>query len=620
MIDISVHNLKKAFSNGENILDGLSFDIYAGERVGLLGKNGAGKTTLFRILAGELAADAGEVMIAPGKRLGLISQIPQYPASYTAEDVLRAAQERIYALGRRMKDLEKRMETDASGALLAEYDSLSAQFEIFNGYHLDVERNRVANGLRIPEAMRRQLFSSLSGGEKTRINLARLILEDTEILLLDEPTNHLDMHAVEWLEDYLRHFHGTVLAISHDRWFLDTVVGRTIELTDGRAAFYAGGYSFYVAEKQRRFEEQLRRYEKEQAKAAQLREAAERMKVWAFMGNDKQYKRAFSMEKRIERLLTTDKPKQERRLKARFAERAFAGDEVLVMEGLGKRYDDRTLFSDVNLLVTAGERIALIGDNGAGKTTLLRIILGEEAPSEGRVYQGPSVKTAYLPQHIRFEDTNRSVLDTVMAAARVSPQAARDRLGAFRFSGEDVFKPVGSLSGGEQSRLRLCILMRDEVSLLILDEPTNHLDLASREWIEEALESYGEALLFVSHDRWFIEKFSTRIWELKDGHIEDFRGSFEEYRAWTARQESLRLTAQKKFKKKEPKKAPVPSPAKLLAKAERDVEKAEAALAAIDAEMERFAADYEKLLELQEKRAAAEAALDEAYARWNELC
>ena len=266
MIDVSVSSLVKSFEIGKNILDGLSFSVNTGERVGILGHNGCGKTTLFRILTGELDYDEGEVMIAPGKRLGLISQIPVYPEGWTVEDVLRDAHRRLYDISRRIDDLTRAMEHDDSGALLAEYDRLSEDFRRLGGYDMDVDRNRVANGLDIPAPMRAQPFASLSGGEKTRVNLARLILEDTDILLLDEPTNHLDLHATEWLEEYLLHFRGTVLVISHDRWFLDRVVQRSIEISDGKAEFYSGNYSFYVEERQRRFEEKLKKYEKDQAK------------------------------------------------------------------------------------------------------------------------------------------------------------------------------------------------------------------------------------------------------------------------------------------------------------------------------------------------------------------
>ena len=254
MIDLSIKNLKKAYERGNNILDGLSLDVQAGEHIGILGKNGCGKTTLFRLLSGEISEDEGEIAVASGKRLGLISQIPVYPAGFTTEDVLKTAHARLDAISHRLGELAEKMAEDASAETLREYDRLSADFERLGGYDTDHERNRVANGLDIPPQMRARLFSQLSGGEKTRVNLARLILEDTDILLLDEPTNHLDLHATEWLENYILKFRGTVLAISHDRWFLDTVAQRCVEIVHGRAEFYSGNYSFFVEEKQRRTE------------------------------------------------------------------------------------------------------------------------------------------------------------------------------------------------------------------------------------------------------------------------------------------------------------------------------------------------------------------------------
>ena len=623
MIDISVSSLVKSFELGKNILDGLTFTVNSGERVGILGHNGCGKTTLFRILAGEIGWDEGEVMVASSKRLGLISQIPVYPDGWTAEDVLRSAHKRLYEISDRLDELGLLMEHDQSPALLQEYDRLSDDFRRLGGYDMDTARNRVANGLDIPAAMREQAFDSLSGGEKTRVNLARLILEDTDILLLDEPTNHLDLRATEWLEDYLLHFKGTVLSISHDRWFIDRVAQRCIEIVDGKAEFYSGGYSFYLEERQRRYEEKMRKYEKDQAKIEQLTRAAEQMHLWAFMGNDKLHKRAFSMEKRIEKLSHTEKPTEQKKLSVKFRQREFEGDEVLVMEGLSKSFGEKKLFSDLDLTVTGGERIALIGDNGTGKSTLVKLIMGDETPDAGYVYRGPAVRTAYLPQMVSFSVPERSAYDTMLYDCRCQPQEARDRLAAFGFRGEDVFTPVGTLSGGEKSRLRLCMLMGADINFLILDEPTNHLDIASREWMEDALSDYEQTLLFVSHDRYFIEKFATRIWALSDGRITDFRGGYSEFCQWRDRQEVFRQNERAAQKKKEPKaeqkKKPVQGNDKSIAKAEREIAKLEAKIAALDAEAEANGSDYQKLMELSAEREGLENELLELYEQWEEL-
>lgn len=621
MIDVSVRSLVKSFELGKNILDGLSFTVNAGERVGILGHNGCGKTTLFRILVGELHPDEGEVMIAPSKRLGLISQIPVYPEGWTTEQVLKDAHRHLYRIAERMEELSLEMERDSSRALLAEYDRLQEDFRRLGGYDMDIDRARIANGLDIPPAMLHQSFESLSGGEKTRVNLARLILEDTDILLLDEPTNHLDLRATEWLEEYLLSFKGTVLVISHDRYFLDRVVQRSIEIDEGKAEFYSGNYSFYVEERQRRFEEKLKKYEKDQAKIEQLTRAAEQMHLWAFMGNDKLHKRAFSMEKRIEKLSHSEKPQEQKKLNVKFRQREFNGDEVLVMEDLSKGFGDRQLFSSLALTVTGGERIALIGDNGTGKSTLVKLIMGEETPDSGYLYKGPAVRSAYLPQHVRFSVEERSALDTMLYDCRCQPQQARDRLAAFGFRGEDVFTPVGALSGGEKSRLRLCMLMGSDINFLILDEPTNHLDIASREWMEDALSDYEQTLLFVSHDRYFIEKFATRIWALADGKITDFRGGYEAYCQWKSRQQVYAQAEKRQEREKGKKPAPQrqKSNDKAIARVERDIQRLEEKIAGLNRQAEENGSDYQKLMEIAAEKEALETELMELYEKWEEL-
>ena len=627
MIEIQVEGLVKSFDLEKKILDGLTFQIDEGERVGLLGPNGAGKTTLFRILTGELDYDEGSVALAKGHRMGLISQIPVYPEGYTVEDVLRTAFSRLSALAQEMEDIAQRMaEGESDPALLRRYGILTEKFETFGGYDTEVAVNKVANGLSIPPSMRTEPFDRLSGGEKTRVNLGRLILEDTDILLLDEPTNHLDLHATEWLEDYISHFKGTVVAISHDRYFLDRAVTRIIEINGGKAEFYSGNYSFYAVEKEKRYQEKLKQYEKEQAKISQLTEAADRLRLWAFMGNDAMYKRAFSMEKRIERMRTTDRPTKRRKMDARFSSVEFRGDEVLTLRNLAKSFGDKHLFEGISLKVEGGERIALIGDNGTGKSTLIKMIMDEEYPDDGRIKLGPAIKAAYLPQIIHFDHPNWNLVENLQAVKKgMTETSARNRLASYDFRGEDVFKSVSVLSGGEQSRLRLCMLMDEEINFLILDEPTNHLDIDSREWIEDAVESFDGTLLFVSHDRYFINRFATRIWEIADGTITDWPMGFNQYRAEKVKEvlqkrENTKLVKEKTITEKPPRTGREQTAArKQLVICERHISETEALVEKLDQDMIEAACDYEKLNELMSEKDAVQAALDELYEKWEAL-
>ena len=622
MIDISVQNVKIAFEQGTDILKGVTFNITSGEHVGILGRNGAGKTTLFRIITGQLKADEGQVVTAPGKRIGVLSQIPVYPEDYTGEDVLKSAQKRVTDLGAQMEELAKLMSSgEEDRELLRKYDYVSSEFIRLGGYELKRFRDIVANGLGIPDRQREQLFSQLSGGERTRLNLARLILEDTDILLLDEPTNHLDMSAAEWLEDRISKFNGTVLTISHDRYFLDKAVSRIIEISEGVAEFYSGNYSFYLQEKQRRYEERMRQYEKEQAKIAQLQKAADDLHLWAFLGNDKLHKRAFSIEKRIEKMNTTEKPKTQAKMRVKFSEKDFRGDEVLVAKGVSKAFETKRLFSETDLLVEPGEKIALIGDNGTGKSTLIKMIMGEEEPSTGFLRIGPAVKTAYLPQIVQFQDEELTVLECMMYEGKCTQQQARDRLAAFLFRGEDVFTKVSQLSGGEKSRLKLCLLMKGDINFLILDEPTNHLDIASREWIEDALTDYSETLLFVSHDRYFISKFADRIWQIHDGEIRDYRCGYERYKSILEREQAARQNIQKIVEERPApvKKKPQYSKERQLSKLEREIAALETKLKDNRDAQEEKSTDYEALMGLTKEGEELERQLEELYGKWEEL-
>ena len=381
-----------------------------------------------------------------------------------------------------------------------------------------------------------------------------------------------------------------------------------------------------MEEKEARYELQLKQYEQEQAKIAQLSYTMERMKGWG-INNRTLYRRAMSIQSRIERIEKTERPTKEKTMYASFGQKEFHGDEVMVLRDLSMGFEGRTLFSDVNLLVQGGDRIALLGDNGTGKSTFLKLLMKEEKPTGGKIKFGPSVKMAYLPQIIHFDHPERSILDTMIYEKNYSTQTARNRLGAFLFSGEDVFKPVSALSGGEQSRLRLCMLMDEEINLLILDEPTNHLDIASREWIENAVAGFQGTLLFVSHDRYFIDQFANRVWELEDGRISDFKGNYRQFKAMKERQ-AAQQPAQTKAPKEKKERTVTPEAAqkknqkqleKQIAKLEREIEKQEAKLEALEPQIQEAAADYTRLSELLEQQRETQAQLDEMYAQWEQL-
>lgn len=617
MVDISVKNLKKFFVIGENLLDGISFEIQEGECVAILGRNGCGKTTLFKIITGQMDFDEGEIYVNPAKRMGMISQIPIFPQGYLVEDVLRSAFCRVLNALKKMSELEKAMASGSDSELLKQYDILSNQVLAGGGYEMDFEIDKICNGLGISSSQRLQLFDSLSGGEKTRVNLARLLLEKTDILLLDEPTNHLDLNSVEWLEGYIKAFRGTVLAISHDRYFIDQIAQRVIEISDGHADFYSGNYSFYMDEKQARFNLQLKQYEQEQAKLKQLGYTVERMKGWG-INNRTLYRRAMSIQHRMDRIRKTERPKTERTMKASFGEKDFSGDVVFKTKGMEKSFDDRVLFSDVSLHVTGGERIAILGDNGTGKTTFIKCLLGEEN-YQGKLQFGPTVKWGYLPQIIYFPHPERTLYDTMLYEKNCTPQEARDRLGAFMFQGEDVFKTVGTLSGGEQSRLRLCMLMDEKINMLVLDEPTNHLDIASREWVEAAIEEFEGVLLFVSHDRYFIEKFAERIWHLEGGKIRDFPCGYQKYRSILEHEcaQKVEPVALPKVKKEKPKGGTKESD-KLIRRLEREIEKCEEEISSLDDRIQEASADYQELSRLMLEKESKEEALLSLMEQWEE--
>jgi len=626
MVDIAVAGMDKYFGDTPILLN-INFEIYQGKHVGLVGRNGSGKTTLFRVLTGEYGFETGSVVIPKEKKLGILDQTPRYASDSTTEDVLRSAFYETDAIMKEMQELEEAM---AAGDRYAtrKYGELSIAYEAAGGYETETELNRVTQGLEIGEDMRKKKFSLLSGGEQTRVNLARLILEKTDILLLDEPTNHLDMSAIAWLEEYMTSYKGTCVVVSHDRYFLDRVTDMTIELENLHSTVYDGNYSCYAEKKENRLALQARQYEKEQREIARLEFTAKRMHGWG-MGNSKMMKRALSLERRIEKMRenAVEKVRKPKGMNGSFLESDRSGNDVLYIRDLTKRYGERTLFSGVTFDIKKDESIALIGDNGTGKTTFLKVLLGEEEATDGRVRWGSNVNVAYLPQKVTFLDETHSVLEETVAALGITDPMARNRLGTYHFIGEDVFKMVGELSGGERSRLRLCILMYNEVNLLILDEPTNHLDIASCEWMEEAIESYEGTLLFVSHDRYFINRFATRILTIAKDGMTDFPGTYSEYTAALEKKarEEKALPAQPAVKKEKPvntlyeeekRRRERKKKANAL---ERQINALEEEIAALDRAIEENASDHQKLLPLLNDRTDKQAELDDVYEEWSEI-
>ena len=619
MAEISVTRLNKYFGE-HHVLQDISFELFKGERVSLIGQNGSGKTTLFKILTGRMDYDSGSLYINKNGRVGLLEQLPEYPAEVTVREVLLSAFEHIFDAERRMRELEEKMDSDPTA--MDAYAKLTVAYETMGGYEYMTQYNIMTNGLDIPPEMQDRPFMSLSGGEKTRVNLARIMLSGTDILLLDEPTNHLDLDTIRWLENYLKTYKGTALIISHDRYFLDEATNRTLELEDGKITSWPGNYSYYV-DRKAELREQLEAAKKRQDKEiAQLAFTVERMKGWG-LGNKKVMKRAFAMEKRLDRIERIETMRKTRKMTNRFSMADASGDEVYNIVDLACGYDKK-LVEDINALVLRGERIALLGPNGCGKTTMLRTILGQLAPMGGVVMEGVGVKTGYLPQVVSFDHPERNLVDTLLYETNCSTQAARDRLAAFGFRGEEVFKTVNVLSGGEKTRLKLCLFMSDSVNTLFLDEPTNHLDLASREWLEESIDDFSETMIFVSHDRYFINRFATRIWQVEDGKILDYTGNYDEFLKKREVERLRELAQQNNAPKKEaePKKEKekpqqkggnLKQLEKQRKERQKEISRIEKRIEEIDRETEEKQEDYMLLAQLVEEKEQLEERLLELY-------
>lgn len=518
---------------GNTIFEDLSLEIKTGDKLGVVGRNGSGKTTLFKLIAAVEQPDAGRIHFKKGSKIGYLSQIPSFEQPVTGYEVLHSAFTELKAIQQQLSELEMELSKPATAdmdRLLHKYGQLQDEFVRRDGYAMDSEIEKIINGLQLRPFVEQE-FGQMSGGEQTKIMLGKLLLTQPDILLLDEPTNHLDLFAVEWLEAYLTDYTGTVVIISHDRYFLDNVVTKIADLEDGELHLYFGNYSAFVQEKEERLLREFQDYEEQQKKIKKMKEAIKRLKIWANEANPPNaglHRQARNMERALERMEKLRKPLIDpRKMALSFEAAPRSGKEVVIMKDAAKSFGANELLSGASLQVLWKDRAAIVGRNGSGKSTILKMLLGELSPDDGVCKLGSSVKVGFLSQHFTIEDPKARLIDVFRKEVGIEEGEARHVLAKFMFYGPDVFKRIGDLSGGERTRLRLAQLMHQDVNFLVLDEPTNHLDIESRDVLEDALEDFPGTLLAVSHDRYFLNKLFTRTAWLENGRMTMFEGPFD---------------------------------------------------------------------------------------------
>ncbi len=527
---LSCQNISKAF-NEETILKGVSFHIEDYEKAAIVGINGAGKTTLLRIIVGELAPDEGLITLSRGKTFGYLSQNQNVNSDNTLYDEMRGAKADVIALEEKIRETELSMK-QASGHKLEElmeaYSRLTHAFELAGGYAYKSEITGVLKGLGFAETDFSKQISTLSGGEKTRTALGKLLLLKPDLIILDEPTNHLDLNSIAWLETYLLNYKGAVLIVSHDRYFLDKIAGKIIEIDQTRATSYTGNYSDYAVKREHLRSAALNAYFKQQQEIRHQEAVIEKLRSF---NREKSIKRAESREKLLQKMDVLEKPTEAATdIHMTLTPRVVSGNDVIHIEGLSKSFGSRQLFSDIDMDIKRGEHVAVIGDNGAGKTTILKIINGLLDADAGTITLGTNVHIGYYDQEHHVLHMDKTLFDEISDEYPYLNQTEiRNTLAAFLFTGDDVYKRIGDLSGGERGRLSLARLMLSEANFLILDEPTNHLDITSKEILEDALNSYEGTVLYVSHDRYFINRTASRILDLKEKTLTGYLGNYDYY-------------------------------------------------------------------------------------------
>ena len=527
---LACQNIHKSFGT-DVILKDASFHIEDHEKAAIVGINGAGKSTLLKIIIHELEPDSGNVILAKGKTIGYLAQHDAVSSDRTIYEEVLSVKQDVLDMEQKIRSMEQQMkhlEGEALTAVLDSYNRLSTEFEQKNGYACQSEVTGVLKGLGFaPEEFEKKV-STLSGGQKTRVALGKLLLLAPDIILLDEPTNHLDMQSIAWLETYLLNYPGAVLIVAHDRYFLNRVVTKIIEIDSGDVATYLGNYSDYAAKRAQVREAKLKAYLNQQREIRHQQEVISKLKSF---NREKSIRRAESREKMLDKMEVLEKPQEvDSSMRITLTPRTLSGNDVLTVEGLKKAFDGNVLFEDLDFQIKRGERVAIIGNNGTGKTTILKILNGLLAPDAGRVILGSKVHIGYYDQEQHVLNMDKTLFEELSDAyPDMNNTEIRNVLAAFLFTGDDVFKRIGDLSGGERGRVSLAKLMLSEANFIILDEPTNHLDITSKEILEQALNSYTGTLLYVSHDRYFINQTATRILELTDNTLVNYLGNYDYY-------------------------------------------------------------------------------------------
>ncbi|MGN0754172.1 MAG: ribosomal protection-like ABC-F family protein [Aristaeellaceae bacterium] len=631
MILLSLQGVTKNFGTNEVLRDA-SFVLQDGQRMGLVGVNGCGKSTLMKIIAGVETADGGTITMQKGLRLGYLAQQGEVGEGCTVLEELESVFAPVVEMENQLRRMEEQMaecgdDMTRLSRLGSQYDALTHEFERRNGYGWRSTVQGVLAGLGFRKEQQSQLASLLSGGERTRLCLGRMLLTEPDLLLLDEPTNHLDLKSIAWLEEYLRTYKGAVLLISHDRYFMDHVCDHMCELLLGVTECYDGNYTAYMAQRTERFEIRMKAWELQQKEIARQEAIIARYRQF---NREKSIKLAESREKRLEKIERLEKPQDESAIRFRFETRRRTGDDVLMIDELSKGFDGRTLFEHVKMHVRAGDRIAIIGDNGVGKSTLFKCIVGEQQPDGGTIRFGAGVDLGYYDQHQAHLHEEKTVLDEVWDDFfRLDQTEIRGALGLFLFTGDDVLMPISTLSGGEKGRVALTKLMLRKDNVLLLDEPTNHLDMDSREVLEDALENFPGTILAISHDRYFINRFADKVCVLEAGGVKEYLGNYDDYFEKINREQApdsetagMTRTAIEKEKRKSREEEKRVKERKLaLANAEKAIAAAEDEAAAIEAQLADPAtyADPEKAALLAKAYQAKKDEIDRLYAEWEAM-